>query len=108
MQNMELQIFIQLGAQKFADLVKELYKRKCWYYYSSRFFFNKGNPLKAVKDGTVAMTDMFIPFTSGGGKVLEYLLYLLLQHLMKMHINFIKFQNQLMKKLQKNGIKNFI
>jgi len=29
----------------------------------------KGNPLKAVKDGTVAMTDMFIPFTSGGGKV---------------------------------------
>jgi TRAP-type C4-dicarboxylate transport system substrate-binding protein len=29
----------------------------------------KGNPLQAVKDGTVAMTDMFIPFTAGGGKV---------------------------------------
>ena len=29
----------------------------------------KGNPLKAGKDGTVAMTYIFIPFTSGGGKV---------------------------------------
>jgi TRAP-type C4-dicarboxylate transport system substrate-binding protein len=57
------------GAEKFAALVKDYTKGTVNITVHSGSSLVKGNPLKAVKDGTVAMTDMFIPFTSGGGKV---------------------------------------
>ena len=57
------------GAQKFANLVKDYTKGSVNITVHAGSSLIKGNPLKAVKDGTVAMTDMFIPFTSGGGKV---------------------------------------
>lgn len=57
------------GAQKFANLVKDYTKGSVNIIIHPGSSLIKGNPLKAVKDGTVAMTDMFIPFTSGGGKV---------------------------------------
>ncbi|PHO10076.1 ABC transporter substrate-binding protein [Malaciobacter canalis] len=57
------------GAKKFATLVKEYTNGSIKITVHSGSALIKGNPLKAVKDGTVAMTDMFIPFTSGGGKV---------------------------------------
>ncbi len=57
------------GAQKFAALVKDYTKGSVDIIVHAGSSLIKGNPLKAVKDGTVAMTDMFIPFTSGGGKV---------------------------------------
>lgn len=57
------------GAEKFANLVKEYTKGSVEITVHPGSSLVKGNPLKAVKDGTVAMTDMFIPFTSGGGKV---------------------------------------
>ena len=60
--------FHTIGAQKYADLVKEYTKGSVDIIHSGSSLV-KGNPLKAVKDGTVAMTDMFIPFTAGGGKV---------------------------------------
>ena len=61
--------FHTIGAQKYADLVKEYTKGSVDITIHSGSSLVKGNPLKAVKDGTVAMTDMFIPFTAGGGKV---------------------------------------
>lgn len=61
--------FHTIGAQKYADLVKEYTKGSVDITIHSGSSLIKGNPLKAVKDGTVAMTDMFIPFTAGGGKV---------------------------------------
>lgn len=61
--------FHTMGAQKYADLVKEYTKGSVDITIHSGSSLIKGNPLKAVKDGTVAMTDMFIPFTAGGGKV---------------------------------------
>jgi len=61
--------FHTIGAQKFAKLVKEYTKGSVDITVHAGSSLIKGNPLKAVKDGTVAMTDMFIPFTSGGGKV---------------------------------------
>ena len=57
------------GAEKFAALVKDYTKGSVDITVHAGSSLIKGNPLKAVKDGTVAMTDMFIPFTSGGGKV---------------------------------------
>ncbi len=57
------------GAEQFAALVKDYTKGSVQITVHSGSALIKGNPLKAVKDGTVAMTDMFIPFTSGGGKV---------------------------------------
>ena len=57
------------GAEKFASLVKDYSKGSVNIVVHPGSSLIKGNPLKAVKDGTVAMTDMFIPFTSGGGKV---------------------------------------
>ena len=57
------------GAEKFASLVKDYSKGSVNITVHAGSSLIKGNPLKAVKDGTVAMTDMFIPFTSGGGKV---------------------------------------
>ena len=57
------------GAVKFAKLVKKYSNGSVNITVHPGSSLVKGNPLKAVKDGTVAMTDMFIPFTSGGGKV---------------------------------------
>lgn len=57
------------GAVKFSQLVKDYSKGTVNITVHPGSALIKGNPLKAVKDGTVAMTDMFIPFTSGGGKV---------------------------------------
>ncbi|PLY07623.1 MAG: ABC transporter substrate-binding protein [Arcobacter sp.] len=57
------------GAEKFASLVKDYTGGSVDITVHAGSSLVKGNPLKAVKDGTVAMTDMFIPFTSGGGKV---------------------------------------
>jgi len=57
------------GAEKFANLVKDYSNGSVNITVHAGSSLIKGNPLKAVKDGTVAMTDMFIPFTSGGGKV---------------------------------------
>ena len=61
--------FHTVGAEKFANLVKNYTKGSVEITVHPGSSLVKGNPLKAVKDGTVAMTDMFIPFTSGGGKV---------------------------------------
>lgn len=60
--------FHTIGAEKYADLVKEYTDGSVNIVVHAGGSLVKGNPLKAVKDGTVAMTDMFIPFTSGGGK----------------------------------------
>lgn len=57
------------GAEKFAKLVDKYTNGSVKITVHAGSSLVKGNPLKAVKDGTVAMTDMFIPFTSGGGKV---------------------------------------
>jgi TRAP-type C4-dicarboxylate transport system substrate-binding protein len=57
------------GAVKFAKLVKDYTNGSVNITVHPGSSLVKGNPLKAVKDGTVAMTDMFVPFTSGGGKV---------------------------------------
>jgi TRAP-type transport system periplasmic protein len=61
--------FHTIGAQNFANLVKDYTKGSVDITIHAGSSLVKGNPLKAVKDGTVAMTDMFVPFTSGGGKV---------------------------------------
>lgn len=57
------------GAVEFSKLVKDYSKGTIQINVHAGSSLVKGNALKAVKDGTVAMTDMFIPFTSGGGKV---------------------------------------
>lgn len=57
------------GAEAFSKLVKDYSNGSVNITVHPGSALIKGNPLKAVKDGTVAMTDMFIPFTSGGGKV---------------------------------------
>ncbi|WP_024955011.1 TRAP transporter substrate-binding protein [Sulfurospirillum arcachonense] len=57
------------GAQKFASLVSQYTDGSVKITVHPGSSLVKGNPLKAVKDGTAPMTDMFIPFTSGGGKV---------------------------------------
>ena len=57
------------GAVQFAGLVKDYSNGSVNITVHPGSALIKGNPLKAVKDATVAMTDMFIPFTSGGGKV---------------------------------------
>jgi len=57
------------GAEKFAKLVEKYSDGSVKITVHAGSSLVKGNPLKAVKNGTVAMTDMFIPFTSGGGKV---------------------------------------
>lgn len=57
------------GSEKFASLVKDYTKGSVDITVHAGSSLIKGNPLKAVKDGTVAMADMFIPFTAGGGKV---------------------------------------
>ncbi|WP_320033542.1 TRAP transporter substrate-binding protein [Halarcobacter sp.] len=61
--------FHTIGAEKFANLVRKYTDGSVEITVHAGSSLIKGNPLKAVKDGTVAMTDMFIPFTSGGGKV---------------------------------------
>jgi len=57
------------GAEQFAALVDEYTKGSVKITVHAGGSLIKGSPLQAVKDGTVAMTDMFIPFTAGGGKV---------------------------------------
>ncbi len=57
------------GAEKFASLVSKYTDGSVKITVHAGSSLVKGNPLKAVKDGTAPMTDMFIPFTSGGGKV---------------------------------------
>jgi TRAP-type C4-dicarboxylate transport system substrate-binding protein len=57
------------GAEAFAKLVEKYTDGSVKITVHPGSSLVKGNPLKAVKDGTAAMTDMFIPFTSGGGKV---------------------------------------
>ncbi len=57
------------GAVNFAALVDKYSKGTVKVTVHPGSSLVKGNPLKAVKDGTAPMTDMFIPFTSGGGKV---------------------------------------
>ena len=57
------------GAEKFANLVDKYTGGSVKITVHAGSSLVKGNPLKAVKDGTAPMTDMFIPFTSGGGKV---------------------------------------
>ncbi len=49
--------FHTIGAQKYADLVKEYTKGSVDITIHAGSSLVKGNPLKAVKDGTVAMTD---------------------------------------------------
>lgn len=61
--------FHTIGAEKFAKLVEKYTKGSVQIIVHPGSTLVKGNPLKAVKDGTTPMTDMFIPFTSGGGKV---------------------------------------
>ncbi len=61
--------FHTIGAQKFAKLVEKYTNGDVKITVHAGGSLVSGNPLKAVKNGTVAMTDMFIPFTSGGGKV---------------------------------------
>ena len=61
--------FHTLGAKEFAKLADKYSKGTVKIRIHAGGSLIKGNPLKAVKDGTVAMTDMFIPFTAGGGKV---------------------------------------
>ncbi|MGB5920311.1 TRAP transporter substrate-binding protein [Arcobacter sp.] len=61
--------FHTVGAEKFASLVKKYTEGTVEITVYPGSSLVKGNPLKAVKDGTVAMADMFIPFTAGGGKV---------------------------------------
>eukprot|EP01029_Cantina_marsupialis_P027000 TRINITY_DN740985_c0_g1_i1.p1 TRINITY_DN740985_c0_g1~~TRINITY_DN740985_c0_g1_i1.p1 ORF type:complete len:319 (-),score=73.78 TRINITY_DN740985_c0_g1_i1:208-1164(-) len=61
--------FHTIGAQNYAKLVKKYTNGSVDITVHAGSSLIKGNPLKAVKDGTVPMTDMFIPFTSGGGKV---------------------------------------
>jgi len=56
------------GAEKFAALVSKYSNDTVKITVHAGSSLVKGNPLKAVKDGTAPMTDMFIPFTSGGGK----------------------------------------
>ena len=60
--------FHTIGVEKFASLVKDYTKGSVNITIHPGSSLVKGNPLKAVKDGTVAMADMFIPFTAGGGK----------------------------------------
>ena len=57
------------GAEKFAKLVEKYSDGTVKITVHPGSSLVKGNPLKAVKDGTAPMTDMFIPFTAGGGKV---------------------------------------
>ncbi|WP_457607762.1 TRAP transporter substrate-binding protein [Nitratifractor sp.] len=57
------------GAENFAKLVEKYSDGTVKITVHPGSSLVKGNPLKAVKDGTAPMTDMFIPFTSGGGKV---------------------------------------
>ncbi len=61
--------FHTIGAEKFAKLVDKYTNGEVKITVHAGGSLVSGNPLKAVKNGTVAMTDMFIPFTSGGGKV---------------------------------------
>ncbi len=57
------------GAENFAKLVEKYTNGTVKIKVHPGSSLVKGNPLKAVKDGTAPMTDMFIPFTAGGGKV---------------------------------------
>lgn len=61
--------FHTLGAIRFAKLVEQYTNGEVKITVHPGSSLVGGNPLKAVKDGSVAMTDMFIPFTSGGGKI---------------------------------------
>ena len=61
--------FHTIGAEKFAKLVNKYSDGTVKITVHAGSSLVKGNPLKAVKDGVVPMTDMFIPFTAGGGKV---------------------------------------
>ncbi|WP_331775994.1 TRAP transporter substrate-binding protein [Sulfurospirillum sp. 1612] len=61
--------FHTVGAEKFAKLVNKYSDGTVKITVHAGSSLVKGNPLKAVKDGVVPMTDMFIPFTAGGGKV---------------------------------------
>ncbi len=56
------------GAVKFAELVSKYTNGSVKITVHAGGSLVKGNALKAVKDGTAPMSDMFIPFTAGGGK----------------------------------------
>ncbi len=57
------------GAEEYAKLVKKYSKNSVEIVVHAGSSLVKGDALEAVKNGTVAMTDMFIPFTAGGGKI---------------------------------------
>ncbi len=57
------------GAIKFAKLVYKYSKGTISIKVHPGSKLVNGSPLKAVKDGTVAMTDMIMQFTVDGGKV---------------------------------------
>jgi len=61
--------FHTIGAVNYAKLVKKYTNGTVNITVHAGSSLVKGNALKAVKDGVVPMTDMFIPFTAGGGKV---------------------------------------
>lgn len=61
--------FHTIGAVNYAKLVKKYTNGAVNIKVHAGSSLVKGNALKAVKDGVVPMTDMFIPFTAGGGKV---------------------------------------
>jgi len=61
--------FHTIGAVNYAKLVKKYTNGTVNIKVHAGSSLVKGNALKAVKDGVVPMTDMFIPFTAGGGKV---------------------------------------
>jgi len=57
------------GAETFAKLVEKYSNGTIKIRVHAGNALVKGNPLKAVKNGVVPISDMFLPFTSGGGKV---------------------------------------
>ena len=61
--------FHTIGAVNYAKLVKKYTNGSVIIKVHAGSSLVKGNALKAVKDGVAAMTDMFIPYTAGGGKV---------------------------------------
>lgn len=90
--------FHTIGATKYAQKVKEYTNGEVLITVHAGSSLVKGNPLKAVKDATVAMTDMFLPFTSGGGKIFGITALPLLLKITMKHMSFIKYQSQFMKK----------
>ena len=59
------------GAIKFATLVKDYSKGTIDIQVFDNSYLTKVDNLRAVQSGIVMMADMFIPFTSSGGKLFE-------------------------------------